>query len=159
MAKALKHAIKSALAHGPMAVSELYETLRSQGYKDASMKSALQRLTSDGTLSRSNLRFKGQDALVWHGPLEKGPKLVAKLAEKKFYGRQVLVNLFDSLRTEHPAVTRADVAKIAAIEIGRNPEPDWRDTDKLIEGLVEVGLLRPGSGGACIIFCSFALSA
>jgi hypothetical protein len=146
MAKTLPHAIRAALSKGPLAISELYEVLERDSYKRPGLKAALSRLIDEGAVTRSKLGFNGHDALVSLGPLEGGAPLVLKLVTKAFYGRKLLMNLFNSLRTEHPAVTRADVAKIMALELGHGDEPDWEQTERLIGGLADVGLLREGDG-------------
>jgi hypothetical protein len=69
------------------------------------------------------------------------PQLIKALVDNEFFGRPALVSLVGCLQTTHPAVSRADIAKISAIHTFSPEGLDWSEVNALIAGLTELGIL------------------
>jgi hypothetical protein len=136
-------AILARLSRGPMVASVLYKDLEQAGYTKSNAKSAVSRLASKGEITRGGLLLGRGNTILFSGTPSASPELLKRLVEEEFHGREPLSWLVQCLRSSHPAVTRYDVAKLAALEIGRPEVPDWHETNGVIDGLVELGVLSP----------------
>ncbi|HEY7769257.1 hypothetical protein, partial [Longimicrobium sp.] len=141
MARSLHDEITSILNREPLPASELYDLLEQKELNRKSIKAAVARLVDRGIIQRGPLRLGHGNTILYVGSPVPAAKLLRKLVDNAFYGRESLVSLIRSLQSSHPAVTRYDIAKIAALEIGRPESPDWEETERTIDGLVSIGVL------------------
>jgi len=141
MSHSMRDEINSILDSEPLVASELYNTLEAKGFRRSSVKSTVGRLIDEGGVQRLPLRLGRGNTILYRGTLVPSPKLLKNLVENGFYGRESLVALIRCIRTSHPVVSKFDVAKIAALEIGRPDEPEWDETNRTIAGLVSLGVL------------------
>jgi hypothetical protein len=138
--------ILEALKTGPTTSSQLYAALAGLGYKGNLARTNVSRMVAGGRLHRYALKLAHGNSLLSLEKPEPDPDVLRTLHTNNFYGRQTLRNLVDCLRTSHPSVTRDDVARMAAVEIGdsRQLQPDWALVAKVLEGFEEIGILEAG---------------
>ena len=148
MPNSLKDRILSRLSQGPLPAAKLYAEFELEGFNKNQCSTAVNRLLTTGTISRAVLRLGAGSFVLYKDKLAISAENLRALVGADFYGRPALSRLVSCLCVSHGTVTRVDVAKIACISVGPTDKPDWREVDQLIDGLLELGILKRVGVGA-----------
>ena len=139
--KSPAQALLGELKRHPVIASDLYDKLERRGYKRALCRATVARLRSAGRIHRARLNLAHNNSILSLDGEFATPRLVKTLVASEFRGRTGLANLIKCLQTTHPVLDRAEAAKLAVMKIGTLEHPEWRETDALLAGLSDLGIL------------------
>jgi len=138
-----KTAINAVLATSPVPASVIYKHLESLRIGRSAAKSAVSRMLNAGEIQQYTLTLGNGNSVLSLGTPAQNPSLFRSLYDNNFFGRPAIKSLVDCLRTSHQIISRVDVAKIAALQVGSAASPDFSDSLALMKGLTELGIVVP----------------
>lgn len=138
--KSVASAILEVLEKSPQVASSLYDDLAAQGYPRSQLRAGVASLVRREQVNQSSLVLDHGNRILSRPGRGPDAALVKDLIANRFYGRPALNNLLKCARTSHPALSRTAIAKIAALRVGTVENPDWREVDRVIAGLKELGI-------------------